>query len=165
MIVFKNYSRLGACMHTANHPEGDTPRDLSVNHEFIYKEVHLPESQLPPQWQPILIIISPCREQPVVFHPSYLILTHFILRISSFHISSFVSHPFVFHPSHPIFVSHPFVSHSILRISSFTLHNSSHISSQGLSLLPGAAKTNSSKCPLSPTVSLRLTLCSPSTKS
>ena len=27
MIVFKNYSRLGACMHTANHPEGDTPRD------------------------------------------------------------------------------------------------------------------------------------------
>ena len=27
MIAFKNYSRLGACMHTANHPEGDTPRD------------------------------------------------------------------------------------------------------------------------------------------
>ena len=27
MIVFKNYSRLGACMHTANHPEDDTPRD------------------------------------------------------------------------------------------------------------------------------------------
>ena len=26
MIVFKNYSRLGAGMHTANHPEGDTPR-------------------------------------------------------------------------------------------------------------------------------------------
>ena len=48
MIVFKNYSRLGACMHTANHPEGDTPREhFSVNHEFIYKGVHLPESQLP----------------------------------------------------------------------------------------------------------------------
>ena len=44
MIVFKNYSRLGACMHAANHPEGDTPRDLSVNHEFIYKGVQLPES-------------------------------------------------------------------------------------------------------------------------
>ena len=27
MIVFKNYSRLGAGMHTANHPEGDTPSD------------------------------------------------------------------------------------------------------------------------------------------
>ena len=27
MIAFKNYSRLGACMHTANHPESDTPRD------------------------------------------------------------------------------------------------------------------------------------------
>ena len=27
MTVFKNYSRLGACMHTANHPEGDTPRE------------------------------------------------------------------------------------------------------------------------------------------
>ena len=27
MIAFKNYSRLGACMHTANHPEGGTPRD------------------------------------------------------------------------------------------------------------------------------------------
>ena len=30
MIVFKNYSRLGACIHTANNPEGDTPRDLRV---------------------------------------------------------------------------------------------------------------------------------------
>jgi hypothetical protein len=57
MIAFKNYSRLGACMHTANHLEGDTPRDLSVNHEFIYKEVQYPESQLPSKWQLILIII------------------------------------------------------------------------------------------------------------
>ena len=24
MIVFKNYSRLGTCMHTANHPESAT---------------------------------------------------------------------------------------------------------------------------------------------
>ena len=30
MIVFKNYSRLGAGMHAANHPEGDTPRDHPV---------------------------------------------------------------------------------------------------------------------------------------
>ena len=36
-------------MPIANHREGDTPRDLiiSVNHEFIFKGVHLPESQLP----------------------------------------------------------------------------------------------------------------------
>ena len=28
----QNYSRLGASMHTANHPEGDTPRDqLTTN--------------------------------------------------------------------------------------------------------------------------------------
>ena len=33
MIVFKNYSRLGACMHTANHPEGDTPRDQNEDNE------------------------------------------------------------------------------------------------------------------------------------
>ena len=69
MIVLKNYSRLGACLHTANHPEGGTPRDpFSVNHEFIYKGVHLPESQLPSMWQPILIIISLYRKHPVVFH-------------------------------------------------------------------------------------------------
>jgi hypothetical protein len=52
MIVFKNYSRLGAGMHTANHvhPEGDMIHqgiDVSVNHEFIYKGVQLPESRLP----------------------------------------------------------------------------------------------------------------------
>ena len=36
MIAFKNYSRLGACMHTANHPEGDTPRDQSTKVGVTY---------------------------------------------------------------------------------------------------------------------------------
>ena len=43
------FPSLDACMHIANHRESDAPRDsyFSVNHEFIYKEVQFPESQLP----------------------------------------------------------------------------------------------------------------------